>query len=30
VENRHQGKNAHGISDEQLRKMAEKYKVILL
>jgi len=29
VENRHGGKNTHGISDEQIRKMAEKYKVIL-
>lgn len=30
VENRHQGKNSHGVSEEQLQKMAEKYKVILL
>ena len=29
VENRHHGKNTHDISDEQLKKMAEKYKVIL-
>lgn len=30
VENRHKGKNIHHISDEQLKKMAEKYKVVLL
>ncbi len=30
VENYHGGKNIHGISDEQLRKMAEKFKVKLL
>jgi len=30
VENRHQGKNCHGINDEQIKKMAEKYRVILL
>jgi predicted kinase len=30
VENRHHGKNIHGIPDEHIRKMAEKYKVILL
>jgi predicted kinase len=30
VENRHGGKNVHGITDEQLEKMAEKYKVELL
>lgn len=30
VENRHGGKNIHGISDEQLEKMAGKYKVVLL
>ncbi|CAN5512352.1 AAA family ATPase [soil metagenome] len=30
VENRHGGKNVHQISDEQLSKMAEKYKVILI
>ncbi len=29
VENRHKGHNIHGISDEQIRKMAEKYKVVL-
>lgn len=29
VENRHQGKNRHNISDEQIKKMAEKYKVTL-
>lgn len=30
VENYHQGKNTHQISDEQLKKMAEKYKVKLM
>jgi predicted kinase len=30
VEKRHRGKNIHQISDEQIVKMAEKYKVILL
>ena len=30
VENRHKGNNVHGIPEEQLHKMAEKYKVILL
>ena len=30
VENRHGGRNNHGISDEQLRRMAEKYHVKLL
>jgi predicted kinase len=30
VENRHSGKNTHGISEEQIKKMAEKYKVVLL
>ncbi len=30
VENRHKGKNIHAISEIQLRKMAEKYKVQLL
>jgi predicted kinase len=30
VENRHKGKNTHGISDEQIQKMAEKYKVVLV
>ncbi len=29
VENRHKGKNIHQISDEQIQKMAEKYKVSL-
>lgn len=29
VENRHGGKNIHGVNDEQLKKMAEKYKVVL-
>lgn len=30
VENRHNGHNIHNISREQLEKMAEKYKVVLL
>lgn len=30
LENRHQGKNTHDISDEQLRRMAEKFKIKLL
>ena len=30
VENYHGGKNIHGITDQQLRKMAEKYKVRLI
>lgn len=30
VENRHGGKNIHGVDEEQLIKMAEKYKVVLL
>lgn len=30
VENRHNGKNIHDIPDEQLKKMAEKYKVNLI
>lgn len=30
VENRHGSKNIHDIADDQLRKMAEKYKVILM
>jgi predicted kinase len=30
VENRHKGKNIHNISYDQLKKMAEKYKVVLL
>jgi predicted kinase len=30
VENYHTHKNTHGVSDEQLQKMAEKYKVKLL
>ena len=29
VENRHGNKNTHGVSDEQLQKMAAKYKVVL-
>lgn len=29
VENRHKSKNIHHISDEQIQKMAEKYKVVL-
>lgn len=29
VENRHAGKNTHSISQEQIKKMAEKYKVVL-
>ena len=29
VENRHGSKNIHSISNEQLKKMAEKYKVVL-
>jgi predicted kinase len=30
VENRHHSQNTHGISQEQILKMAEKYKVVLL
>ena len=30
VENYHQNKNIHGVSEEQLHKMAEKYKIKLL
>ncbi len=30
LENRHHGKNTHGISDQQIQKMAEKYKIVLL
>lgn len=30
VENRHGGKNIHNISDEQLKKMAAKYRIQLL
>ncbi|MGZ3883549.1 MAG: ATP-binding protein [Bacteroidia bacterium] len=30
VENRHDGKNIHDISDEQLTKMAQKYRVVLM
>jgi predicted kinase len=30
VENYHHNKNTHAVSDEQLQKMAEKYKVKLL
>lgn len=29
VENRHGNKNVHSIDDEQLQKMASKYKVVL-
>jgi predicted kinase len=29
VENRHGSTNVHGISEEQIRKMEEKYKVVL-
>ncbi len=29
VENRHRNKNVHELTDEQIKKMAEKYKVIL-
>ena len=29
VENRHGGKNTHQVSDEQIEKMAAKYKVVL-
>ncbi|MBC7863370.1 MAG: ATP-binding protein [Bacteroidia bacterium] len=29
VENRHGGKNSHDVSDDQLKKMAEKYQVKL-
>jgi len=29
VENRHRSKNIHGINEEQIRKMAEKFKVEL-
>ncbi len=30
VENHHKGKNIHNISDEQIQKMAAKYKVVLM
>jgi predicted kinase len=30
LENHHDGKNIHNVSDEQLQKMAEKYKVKLV
>ena len=30
VENRHGGKNVHRITDEQLQKMAAKYRVVLI
>lgn len=30
LENRHGSSNIHGLSDEQLQKMATKYKVVLL
>lgn len=29
VENRHSGKNMHAIADDQIKKMAQKYKVVL-
>ncbi|MES2837931.1 MAG: AAA family ATPase [Bacteroidota bacterium] len=29
VENRHHGNNVHNVSQEQVQKMAEKYKVVL-
>jgi predicted kinase len=29
VENRHGNKNTHGVSDEQIQKMAAKYKIVL-
>jgi predicted kinase len=29
VEKRHSGKNEHGVTEEQLKKMAEKFKVVL-
>jgi predicted kinase len=29
IENRHHGQNQHQISDEQIQKMAQKYKVVL-
>lgn len=29
VENRHKGKNKHAIPEEQIKKMAEKYRVVL-
>lgn len=30
VEKRHSNRNIHGVTDVQLKKMAEKYKVVLL
>jgi predicted kinase len=30
IERRHTGTNSHGVSDEQLRKMTEKFKVVLM
>ena len=30
VENYHEGKNVHGISEEQILKMAQKYKIKLM
>ena len=30
VEKRHNGTNIHNVSEEQLKKMADKYKVVLL
>lgn len=29
VENRHKGSNIHNVSNEQIKKMAEKYRVVL-
>jgi predicted kinase len=29
VENRHGGSNVHGVTDEQIKKMADKYHVVL-
>lgn len=29
VEKRHDGKNIHGVQESQIRRMAEKYKVVL-
>lgn len=30
VEHRHNGINQHGVTDEQLKKMAEKFRVVLM
>jgi predicted kinase len=30
VEHRHKGINQHGVTDEQLKKMAEKFRVVLM